>query len=175
MKSIISLIALFLSYYSTLYAQHKVEGTVTNDSGEILIGAKVVVRGTQDVCFTDIDGYYQIFIPDSIDKPVLEFDYLGYISQQISVSGKTNINVYLREDYSMLEEELVYYQENGIILEGGLGDDDFGAGIYFSGFQLRRYLHLPVPGYCIGEGIYRTDFVNNTFLMPNWRVLLLEM
>lgn len=90
------------------YQQSKgiqVVGTVTDANGESVIGATVRVKGTTTGVITDIDGHYQIAVPDG--NVVLEFSFIGYQTQEVKVNGRKNINVSLQENVQALEEVTV--------------------------------------------------------------------
>lgn len=98
---------LFLALFGMLtmaaYAQNQtVSGTVTDDEGEPLIGASVVIKGQSTGVATDIDGNYTISNVPS--NGTLEFRYVGYSSQTIAVNGRTKIDVVLKNDAAMLNE-----------------------------------------------------------------------
>ncbi|ULC60697.1 TonB-dependent receptor [Flaviramulus sp. BrNp1-15] len=81
-----------------------VNGKVTDASGLPLPGVNVIVQNTTNGVSTDFDGLYSINAPSNA---VLEFSYLGYINQSISVNGRSTINVALQEDISQLDEVVV--------------------------------------------------------------------
>ena len=82
-----------------------VTGTVVDESNVPVIGAGVLVKNTVNGVLTDLDGNYTI----RLDNPnvVLVFSYLGYATQEISVGGRTEINVQLQPDSDQLEEVVV--------------------------------------------------------------------
>src|SRR5690554_6477088 len=59
-----------------------VRGTVTDDSGEPIPGATVSVAGTTIGTATDLDGHYNLTVPDG---STLIFSFIGYVTQTISV------------------------------------------------------------------------------------------
>ena len=73
--------------------QLQVQGKVTDATGEGLIGASVLVKGTTSGVITDIDGNYVLLNvnPDAI----LIFSYVGYQTQELNVSGRNKIDVVL--------------------------------------------------------------------------------
>lgn len=78
-----------------------VSGTVTDPTGEPLIGASILAQGTSTGTSTDIDGHYTINVaPDA----TLTFSYVGYDPQNVAVKGQTTINVTLQENSVMLNE-----------------------------------------------------------------------
>lgn len=85
--------------------QLQVQGKVTDATGEGLIGASVLVKGTTSGVITDIDGNYVLLNvnPDAI----LIFSYVGYQTQELNVSGRNKIDVVLHDDQQVLEEVVV--------------------------------------------------------------------
>ena len=84
----------------------KITGVVTDSKGESIIGANVVVKGQSNVgAITDVEGRYQIMIPS--DNAILQVSYLGYVTEEIKVKGRRNINVMLNEDSKALDEVVV--------------------------------------------------------------------
>lgn len=100
------LIALFSVLAIGAYAQSKtVSGTVIDQTGEPVIGANVLVKGTTNGVITDLDGKFTLTnVPD---KGTISISFIGYKDQDVSVSGKTNLQVTLQEDNAMLDEVVV--------------------------------------------------------------------
>ena len=96
------IVVLLASTASVVFAQIKVTGMVQDADGP-LIGASVLVQGTTRGTITDIDGQYAI---EANMGDVLEFSYMGYSSQTITVNG-TVINVTMSEDTEVLSEVVV--------------------------------------------------------------------
>jgi len=93
--------------YSTSVSQQstkKISGLVKDPTGEPIIGANVIVKGTTQGVITGFDGDFQLEVPQN---GVLVVSYIGYISQEIPVSGKNVFNVVLREDTQNLDEVIV--------------------------------------------------------------------
>lgn len=82
----------------------KVSGVVKDKTGEPIIGANVVLKGTTNGTVTDIDGMYSLNVPSS---GTLQISYIGYFTQEIAVSGKNAIDVKLVEDSQTLDEVVV--------------------------------------------------------------------
>jgi TonB-dependent SusC/RagA subfamily outer membrane receptor len=94
----LNLIALALLFtVSTVFAQTKVSGTVKSESGDPLIGANIVVKGSVPLVGTasDAEGNYQIDVPQGYT--VLVFSYTGYTEQEKEISGQASIDVILSE------------------------------------------------------------------------------
>ena len=100
MKQRILILMLLISAVS--FAQTSINGTVTDESGEPLPGANVLEKGTTTGVISDFNGNYEITV--SSDSATLEFSYLGFETQEISVSGKTLIDVELKESSESLGE-----------------------------------------------------------------------
>ncbi len=83
-----------------------VSGTVTDVAdGQALPGVNVLVKGSSTGTVTDIDGKYNINVPN--DDDVLLFSSIGYTSQEVPLNGRTVIDVALSEDVQSLEEIVV--------------------------------------------------------------------
>lgn len=88
---------MFMVFASAAYAQGlKVSGTVVDDMGEPVIGASVTVQGTTNGCVTDIDGKYTL--TKVAKNATLVFTYIGFTQQNVSVNGRTSLNVTMKED-----------------------------------------------------------------------------
>nr|WP_081957820.1 carboxypeptidase-like regulatory domain-containing protein [Nonlabens ulvanivorans] len=86
-------LVLFLSLYCiTCIAQRTITGTVTNNSGIPVLGATVLIKGTDNEVNTDFDGNYSI---DIEEDDVLIFSSVGYETQEISAGKNNVINVSL--------------------------------------------------------------------------------
>ncbi len=84
--------------------QISVTGTVTDPSGEPLIGVSVIASGGKTGTATDIDGNYTIKV-DSKSK--LTFSYIGYKTVEEAVNGRTAIDVRMEENSALLDEVVV--------------------------------------------------------------------
>lgn len=85
--------------------QVQIRGKVTDVNGEPIIGATILIKGTGQGTITDMDGNYTLAnVPGDA---VLQFSYVGMETQEIPVSGKTIINVSMKEAAELLEEVVV--------------------------------------------------------------------
>jgi TonB-linked SusC/RagA family outer membrane protein len=82
-----------------------VSGTISDEDGGALPGVNVLVKGTTTGAITDIDGNYRISVPDQ--DATLIFSYIGYLSQEVPLNGRTTVNISLAEDVQSLEEVVV--------------------------------------------------------------------
>ncbi|RMF28769.1 MAG: SusC/RagA family TonB-linked outer membrane protein, partial [Bacteroidetes bacterium] len=88
-----------------LFGQRTITGTVTDaETGEPMIGANILVKGTSFGTITDLDGSYSLEVPENAEA--LVFSYTGYASQEIPLGASNVINVALTPG-SVLEEVMV--------------------------------------------------------------------
>lgn len=85
-------------------AQSLVKGTVSDESGEPIIGATVKVIGTNDGTVTDFDGRFQLNVKANAQ---LSISYVGYATEKVAVNGKTNLKVVLKGDETVLNDLVV--------------------------------------------------------------------
>ncbi|MDR0976462.1 MAG: TonB-dependent receptor [Prevotellaceae bacterium] len=96
------LLGLFVSMGA--YAQQiTVKGLVKDQTGEPVIGANVLVKGTSNGVITDMNGTFSLAVQKN---DVLTISYIGFVSQDVTVTG-SNLVVVLHEDNEMLEEVVV--------------------------------------------------------------------
>lgn len=84
--------------------QKAIIGTVTDVSGEPLVGANIILKGTTNGTVTDIDGKFSLLVPNNA---VIQVSFIGYLAKEVSTIGKTSFNVVLEEDAKSLEEVVV--------------------------------------------------------------------
>ncbi|KIC95736.1 TonB-dependent receptor [Flavihumibacter solisilvae] len=102
------LLLFFLNVFAAMaVAQQKktITGSVKDDKGNGLAGVSVMVKGTKVAGATDAAGNY--LIATTADQPVLVFSNIGFKSQEITVSGRTEISVVLESDAKSLNEVVV--------------------------------------------------------------------
>ena len=83
--------------------QQTVKGIVKDVSGEPIIGASVVVKGTSNGVITDFDGNFTI--PNVPEGSVIDISFIGYVTQ--SVKASSQMNIILKEDSKTLDEVVV--------------------------------------------------------------------
>jgi TonB-linked SusC/RagA family outer membrane protein len=81
-----------------------IKGKVTDEKGEALPGVNVLVKSSRVGTSTDIQGGFQISVPE---KSTLVFSFLGYKAQEIAIGSSDNITVQLMPDQSLLDEVVV--------------------------------------------------------------------
>ena len=82
----------------------KVSGKITSSLGEVLQGVSVKVKGSSLGTQTDANGNFTLTVPDNA---VLVISYVGYVQQEISVSGRTSVNITLVASTAKLDEVVV--------------------------------------------------------------------
>ena len=104
MRKLLLLVLVFLSGMSYAIAQNAVTGTVTDDNGQGIPGANIIIKGTSQGTITDIDGGFSV---NASSSDVLIVTYVGYSTVEIPVGSQTNISVSLNEDIAALDEIVV--------------------------------------------------------------------
>lgn len=101
MKRLSLVLALVLFGAGFALAQKTVTGTVTDESGEALIGASILVKGTTSGTVTDLDGKYSLSVPEA--SSTLIFSYTGFNTQEVEVGAQTVIDLVMSEGVSLGE------------------------------------------------------------------------
>lgn len=83
---------------------HKISGIVKDKNDDPVIGASIKERGTANGVISDLNGSFTINVTDNT---IIQISYIGYISQDISTSGKSFFNIVLQEDSKILDEIVV--------------------------------------------------------------------
>lgn len=97
--------AMLLCLLSTAsWAQQTVTGTVTDDENLPLIGVSILLVNSSTGTVTDLDGSYSLSVPEGA---VLRFSYTGYTTQEISVDGRSTIDVSLSTNAEIIDEIVV--------------------------------------------------------------------
>ncbi len=102
LKRLLFLFSLLGVLVST-YAQQKITGNVIDQSGEPIIGASVIVKGTTNGTVTDFDGNFTLNAPA---KSTLVVSFVGYITQSVTASSSP-LKIVLKEDNELLDEVIV--------------------------------------------------------------------
>ncbi len=103
-QRLLPIIILLLAGMNAWAQTKQVSGVVTDGTGETVIGASVLEKGTTNGTITDLDGKFILTVNDNA---VLQISYVGYTTQEVPVKGKTSFNITLKEDSEMLEEVVV--------------------------------------------------------------------
>jgi TonB-linked SusC/RagA family outer membrane protein len=110
----------FMGFTQAVFSQSIITGNVSDDNGEPLPGASIIVKGSTVGSQTDFDGNYSIQTKSASDQ--LVFSYIGFVSTIITVDGKTKINVKLKGDSESLDEVVVvgYGSQKKSLLTGAV-------------------------------------------------------
>jgi TonB-dependent starch-binding outer membrane protein SusC len=79
-----------------------IQGSVKDESGALLPGVAVLAKGTSIGTITDINGAYSLSVPS--DATVLLFSFIGMVTQEVEIAGKTKIDVVMKDDAFSLKE-----------------------------------------------------------------------
>ena len=119
LTQVFGLVAMLLLISGQIFAQNlNVHGKVLDENGEGLIGAGVVIQGTTQGTITDVDGSYQLSVPQGA---TLEFSCVGYKAQLVQVTGP-NLTVTLAPDSKLIDESVVvaYGSQNKVTITGAV-------------------------------------------------------
>lgn len=105
MKKIFLIFSLAISMVSLTLAQRTITGKVTDQNGEALIGATVLVKGTTVGTVADVDGTYSIRIPEG--ATALVFSYTGFKSVEEAIGASNIIDIVMEADRATLSEIVV--------------------------------------------------------------------
>jgi hypothetical protein len=94
----------FLSYSLVGFAQGRVSGTVKDAMGEPLAGVNVLEKGTANGVSADADGKFTLTVGAGA---VLQFSYIGFVTQDVTVGNRTSLQIRLLEDSQLLDEVVV--------------------------------------------------------------------
>ncbi len=105
-KKALMTIGFVIALFSQIFAQSRsVSGTVLDATGAGLPGVSVIVKGSGLGTVTNVDGTYSVNVVS--DNSVLTFSYVGFTSQDVSVGGRSVVDVNLSEDITALSEIVV--------------------------------------------------------------------
>jgi TonB-linked SusC/RagA family outer membrane protein len=126
-----------------------VTGTVSDEKGESVIGASVVVKGTTNGITTDVDGNFSLNVPENA---VLQVSYVGYLTQEIPVGNQTSLSITLAEDTQALDEVVVigYGTAKKKDLTGSVVRADLSTLQESPSISLASKLQGTVPGLNVG-------------------------
>ena len=103
-KNLMLSMLMLLMPLGLLAQEIKVQGVVKDPTGETIIGATVMQKGTNNGTVTDVDGNFTLTVPSNA---TLTISYIGYATQEIAVNGKTEFSIVLEDDSQALNEVVV--------------------------------------------------------------------
>jgi TonB-linked SusC/RagA family outer membrane protein len=104
LKLLVFIAAFLLSAFAA-NAQHTVQGKITDENGDPLIGVNVVEKGTMTGTVTNVDGNYEITV--SGPNATLNMSFVGYLQEEVAVDGRSVIDVTLLPDIKSINEVVV--------------------------------------------------------------------
>lgn len=101
------LLLLLTGFLQPLFAQNKIQvaGTVSNESGEPLVGVSITEKGTSNGTVSQEGGRFVISVAGK--KSILLITHAGYTTQEISVANSTNLQIMLRPETKAMNEVVV--------------------------------------------------------------------
>ncbi len=88
----------------TVQQQGVVKGQVVDETGEPIIGASILLKGTTNGVITDLDGN---FVLTNASKGTLVVSFVGYKTQEVPINGQKDFKIVLKEDSEVLDEVVV--------------------------------------------------------------------
>lgn len=95
----------FSMIFSLSFAQKKVNGVITDSTGEPIIGASIFLKGSSTGTVSDLDGKYEISATGESD--IMVVSYVGYIPQEVAIGDRTQINIVLKENSTVLDDVVI--------------------------------------------------------------------
>lgn len=95
MKRVLLFLMVFLGLTAIGSAQRMIKGTITDNSGNPIIGANVVAKGTNVGTVTDVDGTYSLNVPAGVNAVVIS--YTGYTNKEIALGASNMVDASLDE------------------------------------------------------------------------------
>lgn len=134
-----------------VFAQTRVQGTVTDAGGTPMIGLNVIEQGTSHGTVTDVNGYFVLDVASP--SSVLVFSYVGYLTQAVEIGNNRNITVVMVEDTESLEELVVvgYGTQARKDITGSVAVIDTEALLASTGSSAAQQLQGKSAGVYIGQ------------------------
>ena len=118
--------------------QMQITGSITDEKGQALIGASVVIKGTSSGTITDGDGRFSI---SANEGDVLVVSYIGYLTKEVVVGTQSNLSIELASNATLLDDVVVVAygtqkksDVTGAI--GGINSEEFNRGVVANPGQL---------------------------------------
>ena len=105
MKKLLLMVILVLSGVSALLAQRTIQGKITDEKGQPVIGANILAKGTTTGTVTDFDGRYTLNVPKGVSAIVVS--YTGYSAREMELGASNVVDVSVAEDARILSDVIV--------------------------------------------------------------------
>lgn len=106
-RRMILLVSTILLAHYALMAQSTIKGKVTDDSNAGIPGVNIVIKGTTLGTTTDANGDYSLDVPSENNQSLVIFSFIGFATQEISIQGRSIIDVKMIPDAKELSEIVV--------------------------------------------------------------------
>ena len=145
---------LFISWWIIslgMFAQTRIQGTVTDVGGTPMIGVNVVEKGTLNGTVTDVEGNFTLNVVSS--NSVLVFTYVGYVAEEMQVGNNRSVTVVMMEDMESLQEIVVvgYGSQAKKDITGSVAVVNTKELLASSGSSATQQLQGKTPGVYIGQ------------------------
>ncbi len=99
MKRLLTMLLLLACSVSFAFAQRTVRGTVADSRGEPLIGVNVIAKGTTTGTITDVDGSFELNVPDEVNELVIS--YVGFTTQEIVIPSSGVLSITMQDGVTL--------------------------------------------------------------------------
>lgn len=147
---------------SAVQQDKTITGVVKDANGEPIIGANIMVKGTTNGTITDMDGNFTLQCPSNA---ILVISYIGFTEQEISVNGKNEIVISLKEDSQELDELVVvgYGTQKKVTLTGAVAAIKEDELITTKNENAQNMLTGKIPGVRVMQKSAEPGSFNNNF------------
>lgn len=162
---LLPILIILLASFINLQAQNikiQINGTTKDEAGEPLIGANVVEKGTTNGTLTDINGTFNLNVAQNATIVVT---YIGYVSQEFPLSGKTSFQIILKEDSKVLEDVVVvgYGVQKKVTLTGAVSAISSSEIVTTKNENTQNMLTGKIPGVRVVQKSSEPGSFNNSF------------
>ncbi|MCP4181689.1 MAG: hypothetical protein GY756_28315 [bacterium] len=150
-KHLLLLFILLITMSPSCWSQKTITGKVTDNDKNVLPGATIQEKGTDNTTKTDSDGNYSITINDTTST--LSFYYIGMISREIQITGQLEINTTLKAYtiYEAWDQKLRFFINSGLIENPVGGQFEFAIPTFINAISLH------------GNCSYQTNLKENNY------------
>lgn len=140
-----------------------IKGLVKDATGETVIGANVVIKGTTNGVITDIDGNF--ILSNVPDNAILQISYIGYLTQEIPVKNQNSFQIILKDDTQKLDEVVVvgYGTQKKVTLTGAVSSVNSDDIITTKNENAQNMLTGKIPGVRVMQKSSEPGSFNNNF------------
>ena len=128
-----------------------IRGTVTDEAGEPMVGVTIIIKGTTSGTITNLNGEYELEVPDNAEKLVYQF--IGMITQEISIEDKRSIYVIMEPDVFGIEEvvKIGYGTQKANNVTGSIASINIDETVNASDISIMQILHGSIAGLEVGQ------------------------